>query len=373
MSNNERVALGDNSSRALTPADHDKANREMGHRFVRALSVEKAALDHRIGIAEIKTLAAITYCMSDDDQRAFPSYITLSDLTGYSEWSIEQAIRRLREFGYIFTERRQTERGGRALVHYGLTALRLEDRDEVLGAAIKALRMVIEEKAARTGKPARPPSALALRLLTQGNIQGSLGGDPVKYPGVRVTDPVENPGVSPKADPMKKPGVKGVTTGNTPGSEGLTPGNRQDSNTSSSNRYEDRKAVVEQASTLLPGSPMAIEEVDLPAPLPDLIDTGTSKVGSAGLISSIKAAIARKVPAGIIEADLRKAVTWAAQKAFEKGGREPSPSEVFRACTVFVERSSKDQPAPVSWSDRHMGDLNPATGELPSIRTTPED
>ena len=123
-----------------TPAEHDAANAAVGFRFVRALAVEKAALDRELPPACTRVLAALSYFMNDKTKRAWPSYRTIADLTGYGQDTIDRTIRQLKSAGYLFTERRAPIAGGRALVHYGLGAIQPQDIQDMVAAAIKELR-----------------------------------------------------------------------------------------------------------------------------------------------------------------------------------------------------------------------------------------
>ncbi len=125
----------------IPPAEeHDQKNAELGFRFVRALAVEKAALDSRLKPAAVRVLAAISFFMNNQVRRAWPSYARIAELTGYSPTSIEGAIRDLKAAGYVFTERKAPITGGRALVHYGLCSIEPSDIGEMVAAAVAELR-----------------------------------------------------------------------------------------------------------------------------------------------------------------------------------------------------------------------------------------
>ena len=124
----------------VTPYQHDAINNEVGFRFVRALAVEKAVLETRLKPSDSKVLAAISYFMNGQTKRAWPSYERIAEITGYSEDGIDRSIRNLKRAGYLFTERKAPITGGRALVHYGLSAVRLTDLNEMVTAAVIELR-----------------------------------------------------------------------------------------------------------------------------------------------------------------------------------------------------------------------------------------
>lgn len=157
----------------FSPTQHDFQNAELGFRFIRALAVEKAALDRELPRACTFILAAISYFMNSQTKRAWPSYQTIAELTGYSEDVIDRSIRELKRAGYIFTERKAPITGGRALVHYGLGAIHPRDIDQMIAAAVEELRR-----------------------------SGSQKSDPAKKSGVRakLTPPKT---ADPKADPAK--------------------------------------------------------------------------------------------------------------------------------------------------------------------------
>ena len=81
---------------------------------------------------------------------------------------------------------------------------------------------------------------------------------------------------------------------------------------------------------------MQVHGVELPDPLPGLMDDSTARVGKAAMVSAIKAAIRRGISVRTVEGDLRKAIAAAAQRA---GAKDPSPTEVFRLCTAYLENS----------------------------------
>lgn len=126
-------------------AIHDKANAELGCRFVRALAVEKATLDPARQFAEVKVLAAISYFMNTTKQRSWPSYAQIAEVTGYGEISIKRAIASLESAGYIFRERRAISAGSRAVVQYGLKAFSPTDIDDMVTAAVNEFRRAHEK------------------------------------------------------------------------------------------------------------------------------------------------------------------------------------------------------------------------------------
>jgi hypothetical protein len=132
--------------------EHDVVNNEVGFRFVRALAVEKAVLDPRLKPSDSKVLAAISYFMNGRTKRAWPSYERIAEITGYSEDGIDRSIRNLKRAGYLFTERKAPITGGRALVHYGLSTVRLTDLNEMVTAAVIELR---RSKTLQLADPAR--------------------------------------------------------------------------------------------------------------------------------------------------------------------------------------------------------------------------
>ncbi|PPC84974.1 MAG: hypothetical protein CTY31_12295 [Hyphomicrobium sp.] len=134
----------------MSPAEHDAINSETAFRFIRAIAVEKAALDQNLDPSCIRVLAAISYFMHSGTRRAWPGYERIAEITGYSFDRIERAIKRLKCAGYIFSQRRSPISGGRALVHYGLNGIRPRDVDDMVTAAILAMRGNAE--AAHPGK-----------------------------------------------------------------------------------------------------------------------------------------------------------------------------------------------------------------------------
>ena len=132
----------------ITPTEHDAINSETAFRFIRAIAVERAALDQSLDPSCIRVLAAISYFMHSETRRAWPGYERISEITGYSADRIERAIKRLKLAGYIFSDRRSPISGGRALVHYGLNGIRPRDIDDMVTAAILAMRA----KAAHPGE-----------------------------------------------------------------------------------------------------------------------------------------------------------------------------------------------------------------------------
>ena len=135
-----------------TPQQHDAVNAALGFRFIRALAVEKAALDRTLSPACVRILAGISYFMNSQIKRAWPSYKRISEITGYSEDVIDKSIRRLKVAGYLFTERRAPVTGGRALVHYGLAALHPSDIDSMISDAVSKLRRNAEAQSAHPAK-----------------------------------------------------------------------------------------------------------------------------------------------------------------------------------------------------------------------------
>lgn len=118
----------------------DEANDARGFRSIRALAVEKAALDTSLRPSSVRVLAVLGYFMNSSCKRAWPGYDRIREVSGYSTETIERSIRELIDAGYIFTERKSPITGGRALVHYGLKAIEPKHIDEMITAAVNELR-----------------------------------------------------------------------------------------------------------------------------------------------------------------------------------------------------------------------------------------
>ncbi|MEQ1710313.1 MAG: helix-turn-helix domain-containing protein [Hyphomicrobium sp.] len=194
-------AIDKNATDLIAASSHDDANAALGFRFVRALAVEKAALDRDLPHACVRVIAAICYFMNGRNRRAWPSYARISEVTGYSTDTIERAIRQLRDGGYLFTERRSPITGGRALVHYGLGTIEPADIDRMIAAAVDALRR--NEPCAN----ADPGKNAGVRLT------------PAKMPGWRSDpgkSPASDPGILPPQEPFKNE-PKGETRERDPG------------------------------------------------------------------------------------------------------------------------------------------------------------
>lgn len=170
-----------------TPAEHDAINSETAFRFIRAIAVEKAALDQSLDPACIRVLAALSYFMHSDTRRAWPGYERISEITGYSYDTIERAIKRLKAKGYIFSERRSPISGGRALVHYGLNGIRPRDIDDMVTAAIMAMRANADD-----AHPGKKSGVTSPRQKERGEISD---------PGVFAAS---DPGVFADSNPIRK-------------------------------------------------------------------------------------------------------------------------------------------------------------------------
>lgn len=120
--------------------EDDRINDETGFRFVRALASQKASLDRRLTLADIRVLGALSYFMNTGTRRAWPSYKLLAELTGLAEVSVRRSITSLKENGYIFTERKARRPGERAISHYGLRGIKSEDLDALVTAAVGEIR-----------------------------------------------------------------------------------------------------------------------------------------------------------------------------------------------------------------------------------------
>ena len=166
----------------------DEVNGELGFRFVRALAVEKAALDANLSPAAVRVLAAILYFMNNTTKRAWPSYERIHEITGYSRDTIERAIRQLIGSGYLFRERKAPITGGRALVHYGLRALHPSHIDRMISVAVEEFRRQ------RPAPEADPVKNSGVRL-TQGNTAGSTA-DPSIFAA-------SDPGIFVRQEPYK--------------------------------------------------------------------------------------------------------------------------------------------------------------------------
>lgn len=132
--------------RPMTAAEHDAANVSAGFRFIRALAVEKAALDQGLPHSCVRVLAAISYFMNSQTQRAWPGYDRIAEITGYSKDVIERSIRELKKANYLHSERRArfdalaSPNDRRALVHYGLCAVAPTDLDALVTDAVMKFR-----------------------------------------------------------------------------------------------------------------------------------------------------------------------------------------------------------------------------------------
>ena len=166
----------------------DEVNGELGFRFVRALAVEKAALDANLSPAAVRVLAAILYFMNNTTKRAWPSYERIHEITGYSRDTIERAIRQLIGSGYLFRERKAPITGGRALVHYGLRALHPSHIDRMISAAVQEFR---RQRPAPEADPVKNSGV----GLTQGKTAGSTAD-----PGIFA---VSDPGIFVRQEPDK--------------------------------------------------------------------------------------------------------------------------------------------------------------------------
>ncbi len=196
-----------------TPDDHDRANAALGFRFVRALAVEKAALDRNISHSAVRVLATISYFLNSETGRAWPGFGIIADVSGLCTKTIQRSIAELKAAGFLFTERRSPITGGRALVHYGLTEVRMADIDEAVTAAVETLKAkrseaeAVKRRVPKPGKPEPSPSkGTALSDLESRRPQcrsvdaykrtsPPAGGtkrisDPVNFGGVRNSDPV---------------------------------------------------------------------------------------------------------------------------------------------------------------------------------------
>lgn len=167
----EGIAMSDDVLTEVLPTgeDHDRMNAEVGFRFVRAIAVEKAALDRELTPVAIRVLAVICYFMNNTVRRAWPGYAMISEVSGYSQSSIESAVRELKSRGYLFSERRAPITGGRALVHYGLCSIGPADIDAQINVYL----------ANWNRKRAHYPENCGVGL-TLGEIQGSAS-DPANF------------------------------------------------------------------------------------------------------------------------------------------------------------------------------------------------
>lgn len=178
---------------------HDGKNEALSFRFLRAIAVEKAALDRDLPRACTFILAAILHFMNSQAERAWPSYQKIAELTGYSEDVIDKSIRKLKRAGYIFTERRSPITGGRALVHYGLRAVHPRDIDQMIAAAVAELRSRASNKtgpAENSGVRSKLTPPIAAGSNTESaNFDFS---DPVKFNPQKPC--IEEPSVRESAD-----------------------------------------------------------------------------------------------------------------------------------------------------------------------------
>lgn len=99
---------------------------------------------------------------------------------------------------------------------------------------------------------------------------------------------------------------------------------------------ESRSASTAGADLFQPG-------IVMPAVVRRIVDSGKVPTGSTAFQEAVQSALARGVPAHVIEADIRKAIAYAAADA---GAREPLPSQILGKCTAFVERSRVPDDAP---------------------------
>ena len=333
------AAIGHNNPpEDITPEQHDAANREMGMIFVRGLASEKASLDQKLGLREIRVLGALGYCMSSTEMRAWPSYLTISDLTGYGEDSIEHALNELVEHGYIFRERKQRAKGERPRVHYGLRALSVGDLDVVLTEAVRALRVELEDRAKKKNKPVRAPSPLAIRILngevTRQNFAGWQGGDPANFSGVTQGDPAKFYGVAHSSDPANFLGDPAKNTGVTPNHpanfSGVTGGDpaKSDPQEFYSKENKKKKGGTEKTDLFRPS-------IALPSRLKEIVDRTRAPASIEAFNDEISAALDRGITPAVLEGSLRSAVAWCESKG------KTADADCLKSCLTFI-RGSKN-------------------------------
>ena len=184
----EIAKLGRGNELSFQRSPDDEVNGALGFWFVRALAVEKAALDANLLPAAVRVLAAILYFMNNTTKRAWPSYERIHEITGYSRDTIERAIRQLIGSGYLFRERNAPITGGRALVHYGLRALHPSHIDRMISAAVEEFRR-------QRPAPEADPVINSGVGLTQGKTAGSAAD-----PGIFAAS---DPGIFVRQEPDK--------------------------------------------------------------------------------------------------------------------------------------------------------------------------
>lgn len=361
------AAIGHNNPPdAIQPEQHDAANRDMGMIFVRGLASEKASLDQRLGLREVRVLGALGYCMSSVEMRAWPSYTTIADLTGYGEDSIEHALNWLVECGYIFRERKQRAKGERPRVHYGLRALSVADLDVVLTEAVKALRVELEDRAKKKGKPVRAPSPLALRILngevTRQIVAGWPGGDPAKFSGVAPGDPAKFSGVASWGDPAKLMGdpanISGVTPTDPAKFSGVTGGDpaKLDPQKIYYENNKKKKGTTEKTDLFRP-------VIALPTRLKEIVDKGRAPSSIEAFNDEIEAALDRGIEPATVEASLRSAVAWLESKG--KSG----DAECLKSCLTFLRGAKNPVDRTIAPDARHAREwVNEIADSLPDIR-----
>lgn len=134
-----------------------------------------------------RVLAEIVDCLNSKTGMAFPGRRRLAELTsdaqrptGYSEATIAKTISELMAWGYIVTDRRAPEGGGRVMSHYTITKPSAEELQAEIAAWVEKQRA----KAALDGR--EPPFKRAARVAAKAKKNGAQGAD--GEPALSVTD-----------------------------------------------------------------------------------------------------------------------------------------------------------------------------------------
>lgn len=313
---------------AAIRARNDAASLIAGRQVRWGATVILAAIDSEISHTAVKVLAAIAMMSNLKTGFATPELHELAAHVGRSEEHVSRSIKVLCDRGYLFTYRKQKAAGERACVHYEIGT-----REDVF--IVSWVRFQRTQYDIETGDLNMDVRVSPEPTLT--NIPGSAPPDPAKNvqvspdpaKNVRVTNfpgwgnfagsaephPDKNTRVT-RSDPAKNVQVRGGEK---------TP--------SSSTEESKKMKMVIGASLLSPG-------VELPTAIREAVQAGTSKVAAASLMDAIEAALARGVKPFQIEMSLRKSATAAVT---QRGGKDPTPSEVLTKAARYVENSDGEK------------------------------
>jgi hypothetical protein len=151
-----------------------------------------ATRDPRCERRHLRVLAEIIDCVSTNTGMAWPGRKKLAQLTadalrpaGYSEATIAKTISELIAWGYLLSDKRAPEGGGRALSHYTIRKPSIADlQDEIA-------KWVQEQREANTRRPF--PSTKEERALSVSASQNAHNPQEVGVSGVGVPLPLESP------------------------------------------------------------------------------------------------------------------------------------------------------------------------------------